>query len=111
MRYLVAVWSIRAFGAAFPYGTFFVNLLGSFLIGLFAELAGSSAWMSPVVRVSLISGFIGGFTTYSSFSYETAQLLDAGTASLAVLNVVLTLVGCLGATDAGLAAGRWVADT
>ena len=69
-RYLVGVWAIERLGAAFPYGTLIVNLAGCFALGVVAHIATASAW-SPQLRGAVAIGFLGGFTTYSSFNQET----------------------------------------
>ena len=70
-RYLVAVWMADRFGPFFPWGTLTVNILGSLLIGLLATLADELGSLGPEVRLFLIVGVLGGFTTFSSFSLET----------------------------------------
>ena len=106
-RYLVATWSARALGADFPRGTLIVNMLGSFVLALVFALPAS--WVSPEARLFVGTGVLGGFTTYSSFNYETLALLEGGSAGLAVANVAVTVAACLITGVAGLAAGRWIA--
>ena len=107
-RYLVSTWATRALGADFPRGTLIVNVSGSFLLALLMGFAGPREAISPEVRLFLGAGVLGGFTTYSSFNYETLALLERGTAH-AVANVALTLLGCLGAGVLGLVAARALA--
>ena len=106
-RYLVSTWAVRALGADFPRGTLLVNVTGSFLLAL--VVAARPGAISPELRLFLGAGVLGGYTTYSSFNAETLALLDGGSPSLAVANVGFTVVGCLVAGLAGLAAGRWLA--
>lgn len=106
-RWLVSTWAARALGADFPRGTLAVNLAGSFLLALL--LASRWEGVSPEVRLFLGAGVLGGFTTYSSFNYETIALLERGDAGLAAVNAGLTLGGCLLAGFLGLAIGRWIA--
>jgi CrcB protein len=106
LRYLVTGVAARGFGPAFPYGTLAVNVLGSFLIGLVQEIALTTLVPAPTVRLFLTVGVLGGFTTYSSFSYETVRLLEEGSWLRAGLNVGVTTVACLGACVLGLATGR-----
>ena len=106
LRYLVTGVAARWFGPAFPYGTLAVNVLGSFLIGLVQEIALTTLVPAPTVRLFLTVGVLGGFTTYSSFSYETVRLLEEGSWLRAGLNVGVTTVACLGACVLGLATGR-----
>lgn len=107
-RYLVADWMLQRFGAAFPWGTLTVNLVGSILLGLIAQLGLSSGAMSVELRLLLTTGLMGGFTTYSTFNYETLKLLQEGRAGAAALNVALTLVGCLAGGALGVLGGRAV---
>jgi CrcB protein len=94
-RYGVGVLAARALGAGFPYGTLFVNLVGSFLISVVLQLSLTTGWIGPTLRMTLATGFMGGLTTYSSFNYETLKYMDEGAWGLAALNVVTTFVGCL----------------
>ncbi|NOY93661.1 MAG: fluoride efflux transporter CrcB [Deltaproteobacteria bacterium] len=105
-RYLVAGWAQKALGASFPYGTFAVNLVGSFLLGLLMVVGVSSESISPTLRIAITTGAMGGFTTYSTFSYETMRYVQEGAYGLAALNVGLTVVVCLVASFAGVAVGR-----
>jgi len=107
-RYLVAGWALSLLGPAFPYGTLAVNLLGSFLLGGLMHVGLSTEWLSPTLRLAVTTGAMGGFTTYSTFSYETAKLFQERAIGLAALNVTVTVVACLAATFLGLLAGRWV---
>jgi fluoride exporter len=79
-------------GTRFPYGTFLVNISGSFLIGLvFAFLTARSQW-SPYWRYLIPIGFIGGYTTFSSFEFETLRAIQDGQLTIGLLNVVLSVV-------------------
>lgn len=104
-RHLVALWSAQRLGAALPYGTLIVNVSGCFLIAVVMHVAMANAWPATL-RVALTVGFLGGFTTYSSFNFETLRLVQSGATVLAALNVVATLAGCLLAGMLGLWAGR-----
>ncbi len=105
-RYLVSGWALAALGAGFPYGTLAVNVVGSFLIGLVMQVGLATPLLSPTLRMTLTTGFIGGFTTYSTFNYETIRYVQVGAWRLAVGNVAITLVACLAAGFAGIALGR-----
>ncbi len=109
LRYLVSGWVLRALGTSFPYGTLAVNLLGSFLLGALMYVGLSTEWLPPALRLALTTGALGGFTTYSTFSYETMRLIQDGAWGLASVNVAATVVLCLAAAFAGLAAGRLLA--
>ena len=107
-RYLLGDWLLRVAGPAFPWGTLAVNLLGSFLLGALMQVALSTTWISPTLRLTLATGVMGGFTTYSSFNYETLRLAQSGAWLLAAVNLSATVVGCLLAGLLGLSLGRFV---
>jgi CrcB protein len=109
-RYAIGLSAAAAFGVGFPYGTLIVNLTGCFALGMVVQLAIAGAWQSDV-RAALAAGFLGGFTTYSSFNQETLTMLTAGAAGAAVLHVAITLAGGLAAGALGLAAGRLLTTT
>ena len=100
---LVQHWS----GSAFPWGTFAVNALGSLAIGFIAALAFERALVPPVARLFVIVGVLGGFTTFSAYSYETVSLLRDGqwlaAAGYAGGSVVAGLAGALAGLALGLA--------
>ncbi len=104
-RYLVSTWAARALGSGFPRGTLIVNVTGSFVLALLLARADA---VSPDVRLFVGAGVLGGYTTYSSFNYETLALLDGGSPAMATLNLALTVLSCLAAGAAGLALGRWI---
>jgi CrcB protein len=106
-RYLVGRWALSALGTAFPYGTLIVNLAGCFALGIVAQLA-SAGILNPELRVAIAVGFLGGFTTYSSFNQDTIALFSSGAIGAAGVNVAITVVGGLAAGALGLAAGRLV---
>jgi fluoride exporter len=108
-RYGVGVAAPRVLGAGFPWGTLLVNVVGSFLIALVMHLAVATAAISPSARLFLTTGVVGGFTTYSTFNYETLNLVGERLWGVAALNVTVTVVGCLVAGVFGQAAGRAMA--
>ena len=108
MRYLVAILAVQWLGTGFPYGTLIVNMTGAFLIGLVQALAADTALVSESTRLFLATGMMGGLTTYSAFSYETARLLEQHDWSLAWINVLVTTVVCLVLCFLGIGAGRLV---
>jgi CrcB protein len=73
---------------SFPYANFVINVSGSFVIGLLAELFDTRVLVSPTVRVALLTGVLGGYTTFSSFSFETFSLIRDGEMWLAALNAL-----------------------
>jgi CrcB protein len=106
LRYLTVVSAARMFGPGLPVGTFAVNVLGSFAIGVMAIwLLGNRAWAYPL----LVSGFLGGFTTFSAFSLEAFRLWEAGQPTLAASYVVGSVMLGIAALLAGLAVGRMIA--
>ncbi len=106
LRYLTAGLAARWLGADFPYGTLIVNVVGSFLIGLVQALAEEAAVLPEPARLFLSVGVMGGFTTYSAFSFETVRLVELDAFGRALANVVVTTVACLGVCVLGMAAGR-----
>ncbi len=94
-RYLASGWVYQAAGRNLPYGTLFVNIVGSFLLAMLMVFGLRSTLFSPEIRVGLAVGFMGGFTTFSTFSYETLRLLEDGSFWQAGVNVVLNIVLCL----------------
>jgi CrcB protein len=108
LRYALSMWGARLL-PAFPLGTLLVNLVGSFLLGLLMEVGLATRWVHPELRLALSVGLLGGFTTYSSFNYETLEYLRRGNAVVAWLNLGVTVGGCLAAGALGLALGKWLA--
>jgi CrcB protein len=106
-RYVVSGWALTLFGPSFPYGTLAVNVLGSFLLGGVMHVGLATEWMSPTVRLALSVGLAGGFTTFSTFSYETLHLMQEGAWSVGLLNAIASVAACLAATFLGLAVARW----
>jgi len=107
-RYLIGGWVSDLSAGRFPHGTLVINLTGSFLLGVFLTLALENFDWSPGVRLFFAVGFLGSYTTFSTFSYETAVLLQEGSWWLAALNAASNLLGCLAATLAGIALARSV---
>lgn len=108
-RFLLATWAAQVFGADFPRGTILINVTGSFLIALILELSALSSAISLDVRLFLTTGMMGGYTTYSSFNYETLSLLERGATGLAALNLGVTVAGCLFSGLLGLLSARGLA--
>lgn len=107
-RYLIVLWAARSFGPSLPAGTLIVNLVGSFLLGLLMHLGSATQLLPMTMRLALTTGIMGGFTTYSTFSYETADFLRRGAWQYAALNLIATVAGCLVAVFAGIALARLV---
>ncbi|HEY8146305.1 MAG TPA: fluoride efflux transporter CrcB [Kofleriaceae bacterium] len=100
-RYGVGLAGQRLLGDRFPWGTLAVNLAGSFAIGAVMVMA-ETRQLDPRLRVAAVTGFIGGFTTYSAFAYETLALAERRSAAAAALYAGLTVAGCFLACGAGL---------
>jgi CrcB protein len=105
LRYVLGGAAQRAMHAGFPYGTLFVNVAGCFLIGVLIKLF-LNVEPPASLRALLVVGFCGGFTTFSTFTSETIGLAESGAYLRAAVYVILSLLLCLSATGAGLAAVR-----
>jgi len=105
-RYMLGSFIQDRAATAFPVGTFVINIAGSVLLGFFVQIGLASSAFSPEIRFFLTTGFCGGFTTFSTFSYETFKLVEDGeygTAGVyAASSVVLSVLGCA----IGMAAAR-----
>ncbi len=93
----------RLVGAAFPWGTLLINVLGSFVIGWYGFRAGPG----PAARIFVMTGFCGGFTTFSSFSLQTVELMRLGHPVRAAAYIVASVVLCVFATTAGIALAKF----
>ncbi|OQP60178.1 hypothetical protein A3860_34420 [Niastella vici] len=100
-RYLVQVYVTKYMSVTFPMGTFIVNIIGCFVIGLLYGLSNRHAWFTLEWRLFLITGLCGGFTTFSSFSYESISLLREGNYTYFMLYVILSVTLGLLATVGG----------
>ncbi|WP_431322323.1 fluoride efflux transporter CrcB [Rhizobium sp. YTU87027] len=101
LRYYVGQWALRLAGPAFPWGTLTVNIVGCFIIGIFAEMIIRRFDASPELRLLLITGFLGGLTTFSSFSLDAITLFERG----AALSGALYIVASVGLSMAGVIGG------
>jgi fluoride exporter len=96
-RYLVAGWAAQRFGTTFPYGTFIINVSGSFILGLFLVLLQERTFIHPNYRLFFAVGFLGAYTTFSTFTYESLRLLQDGSILLGLTNIFASVVvGLLG---------------
>ena len=109
-RFLLSGW-IGARVEQFPAGTLAVNVIGSLAIGFLAGAAGGRLLASGAVRLLVMAGFLGAFTTFSAFSYESVQLWQTGRWQALLANAGLNVGGCLLATAAGMAAARMLPST
>ena len=105
-RFALATGIGALVGARFPWGIIAVNVLGSFAIGVVTQLAAVGELMTPATRVVVTTGFLGGFTTYSAFNHDTVTYLQQDLWGRAFANVAVTVLGCLVAGFAGVAAAR-----
>jgi CrcB protein len=108
LRYLINVASLALFGAAFPVGTLFVNAAGGIVMGLIAgtiERGGFAGWSSEA-RYFLMTGILGGFTTFSAFSLDAVTLWERGAVGLAIVYVGASVVLAIGGIAAGLFLAR-----
>lgn len=101
LRYWISVEFQRWSKSTFPYGTLTVNLLGCFFIGVLMFLAQEKQTLSVSYRLLLVTGFLGGFTTFSAFGYETMRLYHEGKIGLVWGNVFLQVLGGLLAVELG----------
>jgi len=102
-RYLITDYVSRHTTISFPYGTLIVNVVGSFIIGVLMLVSFKTFLTTDTVRMVVGVGFLGALTTYSTFSYETLQLLQKGNWNLALMNIGLNVFGCLLAVALGWA--------
>lgn len=106
-RYAMSQWTYRLLGEpTFPYGTMVVNLLGCFALGFVAHFSLTSSFLTPDLKIAVMIGFLGAFTTFSTFSYETLRLLEGSNWPAALANVIVSVVLGLAAVWGGLTAAR-----
>ncbi len=106
LRFWSAQWVYALAGRGFPYGTLAVNLLGSFLMGLLFVLLVERLSVDGAWRAFLLVGLLGAYTTFSTFSMETLQLFLEGEGGKALVNVLASVLLCLGGAWLGLMTGR-----
>lgn len=97
LRFVLGTWAADRFGADFPYGTLIVNVSGAFAIGILLSLIGERVDLNPLWRLFFATGFLGGYTTFSSYAWEVLALTDQGAWLKALTYVVgSNVVGLLG---------------
>ena len=106
LRYLLSRIAARHFGPVFPYGTLFINIVGSFIVGFFIIWTTERVLIDPRWRLLVVIGFCGSFTTFSSFAFETMAYFEQGQWGLMVVNILSNNLLCLGAALAGMSLGR-----
>ncbi|RMD92885.1 MAG: fluoride efflux transporter CrcB [Calditrichaeota bacterium] len=105
-RYIISGFIYRLLGDRFPYGTLFVNVLGCFLIGLIVTITEERFFVNPTIRIFLTVGLLGAFTTFSTFGYETIELIRQGSHFAALANVIYSVLNGLAAVYVGMVIGR-----
>ena len=105
-RYYLSGWTYEKLGWGFPWGTLSVNVVGAFIIGLIMELGLRGALLPANLRIGLSIGFLGGLTTFSTFSYETFKLLETGRILVAFSNVLVSVTLCLLFTWLGIVVAK-----
>jgi CrcB protein len=106
LRYALSIWVDQRLVSSFPWGTLLVNFVGSFLIGVLVTIFEERGLTSPALRLFWITGVLGAFTTFSTFSLETLRLMEAGRLYLATANIAGSVAVCVLAAFAGIAMGR-----
>ena len=106
LRYGLSTWVHTLVGRGFPYGTLAVNVLGCLAMGILFVLLVERMGESAVWRAGLLIGVLGGFTTFSTFSIETFNLIEQGAMAKAAGNMAASLVLCVGATWLGVILAR-----
>ncbi len=109
LRWAVGTWVVRGHADAFPWATLAVNIIGSALLGGITVWATETGGFSQATRLFLTVGLCGGFTTFSTFAYETADFAARGLQGRAALYALLSVTLCVGAVIAGGAVGQAVA--
>lgn len=102
LRFLVVGWIIETFARSFPLGTIAVNILGSLIIGVLAGLADRTLDLGPAERAFLMTGILGGFTTFSAFALDVTALAGRGEAGPATAYVLVSVFGSIAAAFLGL---------
>ena len=106
LRYLLSRFAARELGPVFPYGTLFINIVGSFIVGFFIIWTTERALVDPRWRLLVVVGFCGSFTTFSSYAFETMAYFEAGQWGLMLANIFSNNLLCLGGALAGMALAR-----
>lgn len=105
-RWILSRYAARFIGTAFPYGTLFINVTGSFIVGFFMAWTTERVLVDPRWRLMVVVGFCGAFTTFSSFAFETMSYFEQGQWLLMWTNFLSNNLLCLGAAVAGMALAR-----
>jgi len=105
-RYILSRFAAKMLGPVFPYGTLFINITGSLIVGFFMVWASERVLLDPRWRLLVVIGFCGAFTTFSSYAFETMAYLEQGQWALVLANIFANNVLCLLGALAGMALAR-----
>jgi CrcB protein len=105
-RYFISRYAARMLGPVFPYGTLFINVIGSLIVGFFVVWTSERVLADPRWRLLVVVGFCGSLTTFSSYAYETMAYFEQGQWGLMLTNVFSNNLLCLGGALAGMALAR-----
>jgi CrcB protein len=106
LRYLLGRIAAKELGPVFPYGTLFINIVGSFIVGFFVIWTAERVLIDPRWRLLVVIGFCGSFTTFSSYAFETMAYFEQGQWGLMFVNILTNNLLCLGGALAGMALAR-----
>jgi fluoride exporter len=106
LRYVLSRVALKEFGPVFPYGTLIINVVGSFIVGLFVIWTTERVLVEPRWRLLVVVGFCGSFTTFSSYAFETMSFLEQGQWGLMLANIFSNNLLCLAGALAGMAVAR-----
>lgn len=107
-RYILSRYAAKLLGPVFPFGTLFVNIVGSLIVGFFMIWATERVLLDPRWRLLIVIGFCGAFTTFSSYAFETLAYFEQGQWALLLTNVFANNLLCLAAALAGMALARFL---
>jgi CrcB protein len=105
-RYFISRYAAKVLGPVFPYGTLFINVVGSLIVGFFVVWTSERVLADPRWRLLIVVGFCGSLTTFSSYAFESMSYFDHGQSLLTLTNIVSNNLLCLGAALAGMALAR-----
>lgn len=106
LRYVISRLAAKEFGPVFPYGTLIINIVGSFIVGLFVIWTTERVLVDPRWRLLVVVGFCGSFTTFSSYAFESMSFFEQGQWGLMLANIFANNLLCLVAAVAGMAVAR-----
>jgi CrcB protein len=107
-RYLLGLYAVERLGAAFPYGTLFINVSGCLVIGFFLTVGYERLSLPPLVRLCFATGFLGAYTTFSTYAFETATLVRQGAYLPALAYFVASIAGGMVGVFLGIVLAEWL---